>query len=93
MGRWLRSEHAQGRPHRLILFSAISQEDDLHQADATAQTNAAGVSITPNIGINVSSQRGYPTTASAKVTFTTARRLCGTRGLPGSSPGLLVAQP
>lgn len=63
--------------------------------DTSAATSwTQGASLKSIIGINLSSQTGY--TSSAKLTYyntgSTNRQLCGTHGTPGSAPGRIVAK-
>ncbi|MGC4155128.1 MAG: hypothetical protein QM628_19085 [Propionicimonas sp.] len=50
------------------------------------------VLVLGTIGINLSSTSGYSSTASMRVDFTSAGRLCGTRGKPAATPGLLISK-
>lgn len=57
---------------------------------STAQTITGGVDISAYIGVDLSARTGYTTSAAVKFTFSTTRRLCGTQGYPGGTPGTLV---
>ena len=67
-------------------------------ADTTkASTFSAGVSIASKIGINLSADTGYTTTAGLFFSFVSqGHPLCGVNGFPGSTnpaPGLLTVHP
>lgn len=62
------------------------------RASSTASTFAGGVGIAAAIGINLSAQTGFSTSAKVAYTFSASGHICGTNGLPGSSPGRLVAK-
>lgn len=52
-----------------------------------------GLDIAATLGIDLSTQTGYSSTASAVFHFYDVRRdLCGTTGKPGGSAGQLVAR-
>jgi hypothetical protein len=67
--------------------------------NTTAWTYSSGVSIADDIGINLSAQTGYTTTASEQYWFTDTkhhRYLCGRTGPPNGTnppPGYVVAGP
>ncbi len=59
---------------------------------STAVAWSNGLSMAPAIGLNLSSQTGYSTSASVAFSFSSARRLCGTNDYPGGTPRQLVAK-
>ncbi|MGW7295309.1 hypothetical protein ACWGIB_23315 [Streptomyces xiamenensis] len=61
--------------------------------DTTKMTSwASGAKLGSSLGIDLSAQTGFTSTASVKFTFPQAAALCGTKGNPGGNPGRLVAR-
>lgn len=58
----------------------------------TAITWTNGFSVGGFVGINLSTDTGYSTSASVEYSFSAQRHLCGTGGYPGGTPYQLVAQ-
>jgi len=59
-----------------------------------ATTVGAGVQSKAALGVSLTAQTGYTTTASIAFKFLKAGRLCGTSGKPGAgAPGTLLAKP
>lgn len=66
-------------------------------ATITKQSTAAltwsnGLNIDYYLGIDLSTQTGYTSTAKLTFKFNAARRLCGTHDSPGGTPRRLVAK-
>jgi hypothetical protein len=61
------------------------------KSTTTAWEFSAGVSLGTVLGINLSAQTGYDTTASVAYSFARRTFLCGKLADPGGSPGLMVA--
>lgn len=61
------------------------------KSDTTAWEFSSGVSISGNIGINLSARTGYDSHASVHYHFGHRTYRCGKKDDPGGSPGLLVA--
>jgi hypothetical protein len=57
------------------------------KSSTSATTQTLGVSISGQLGVNLSSKTGYTTTTTISISFTSTKNLCGSSGLPGSSPG------
>lgn len=60
--------------------------------NSSATTFSAGVGISADIGINLSSHTGFSKSAELVFAFTKASRLCGTSDYPGGTPKRLVAK-
>lgn len=68
-------------------------EPDTHKekVNGTATSFATGVDLGTAIGIDVTSQTNYSTTAKIRFDFDSYSKLCGTTGTPGgNSSGTLV---
>ncbi|MFJ4220535.1 hypothetical protein [Curtobacterium luteum] len=59
---------------------------------SSATTFSAGVGISADIGINLSSHTGYSKNAQLKFSFSKDSHLCGTSDYPGGTPKRLVAK-
>ena len=59
---------------------------------SSATTFSAGVGISSDIGINLSSHTGYSKNAQLKFSFSKDSHLCGTSDYPGGTPKRLVAK-
>ncbi len=53
---------------------------------------ASGAKLGSSLGIDLSTQTGFASSASVKFEFPQTAALCGTKGYPGASPGRLVAR-
>lgn len=62
------------------------------KASTAAYNSSVGASTSGTLGVNLSAKTGYSTSAKITFTFTAAKKLCGTSGLPGGTPGRLVAR-
>ncbi|MBB1245779.1 hypothetical protein GL263_19785 [Streptomyces durbertensis] len=65
---------------------------DFVQDKSKMSSYSKGVKLDDVIGVDLTSQSGYTRSSSLKFEFPKAAQLCGTKGLPGNSPGLLVAR-
>lgn len=59
---------------------------------SSTRASTYSASLAADIGIDLTSTTGYSATAKVKFTFTSGKRLCGTKGLPADTPGVLVAK-
>lgn len=74
-------------------YCVAERAGDTFTLDRTAaKTVSGGAQTAGNIGIGLSAQTGYTTTASVVAKFSGNGRLCGTNGYPGSTPKILVAK-
>lgn len=58
---------------------------------SSAFTFTGGVSMSGPLGVDLSAQTGYSTSAELTYGFTQRRDLCGTDGFPGGTPKRLIA--
>jgi hypothetical protein len=84
-----------GNPTGIPSANCVSQESGskFTKKTTTAWTFSGGADLSAVIGIDLSTQTGYATTASVGFGFHANHALCGTNGTPGSStPRRLMAR-
>jgi hypothetical protein len=62
------------------------------RSSSSAYTFTAGLNVSA-VGVNLSSETGYDSSATVRYHFSASHHLCGTGGYPGGTPRRLVAEP
>lgn len=75
--------------------ASYSANVGIHKTSTTASTYSTGAQVSLGIGINLSSQSGYSSSTSIKMTMPshTGGQICGLNGSPGGNSGTLKAKP